>query len=316
MSGGAPGMNKQQALETIRQLMSAHQLTVSDIAPQASVAEKASGSGTLMRMFSYIGGILIIAGICYYTASFWASFNSYVRVLITFGPGFICMLLGLIAQHDPRYTRAAGPLYILAALLQPSGIAVTLMEFFTGDNPHSAVLLITGTLAVQFGVAFYYWRHEMLLLLFGVFFTSAVVTVLDWIDIKDRYVAFITGLSMLLIAYGFKEYRLYRRTIDLANLIGSVLLLWAFYDIVERTFVEITFVLVAAGVMYVSTLVESRGMLIVGALALFSYISYYSEKYISNSVGWALTLIILGIIFIMMGGLVVRISRRFGKQQS
>ncbi len=310
------GMNRQQALDTIRQLMSAHQLTVSDITPQASVAEKASGSGTLMRMFSYIGGILIIAGICYYTASFWASFNSYVRVLITFGPGFVCMLLGLIAQRDPRYVRAAGPLYILAALLQPSGIAVTLMEFFTGDNPHSAVLLIMGTLAVQFGVAFYYWRHEMLLFCFGIFFTASVVTLMDWVDTKERYIALVTGLSMLLIAYGFRQYRQYHRTIDLANLIGSVLFLWAYYDIVERTFVEVTFVLLAAGVMYVSTLVESRGMLIVGALALFSYISYYSEKYISNSVGWALTLIILGIIFIMMGGLVVRISRRFGKQQN
>jgi hypothetical protein len=305
---------KAKALETIIGLAREHRISAAEItaALGARTTEEHQGSSNLVSMLAYMGGVLIFSGLAYYISDFWLGFGSYMRILVTFGAGLVVFLMGLAALMTPRYHRAAAPLLFLAAVLEPFGIAITMHEFYEGDNVHLACFIISGAMTVQLGAAFYHWREEILLWGFGLYFTASVANLLDWVNLfADHTEAIILGASMLLMAYGFKEKREYYTTLGAAYFFGSGFLLWGIFDVLEHSWSEPLFVLVSGGMMYISAHVKSRAMLSLGALSLFSYITYYSHEHFAQSIGWAAMQVILGILFLILSGTVVKLGRQF-----
>ena len=58
--------------------------------------------------------------------------------MVTLGPGFCVFVLALVCTTDARLERAATPLFVLAALLEPAGIMVTLQDTRAVASPHTA----------------------------------------------------------------------------------------------------------------------------------------------------------------------------------
>ena len=81
-------------------------------------------SAVLTRVLAYLGGTFVFAGLGVFIAMNWESMNFAARVVITLGSGIAAFVLALIAANDERYEKAATPLFLIAALLQPVGLLV------------------------------------------------------------------------------------------------------------------------------------------------------------------------------------------------
>ena len=89
--------DRDEALQEIVSLAKAHNLTPEHIrqAMTAKPDRQKHSSGIVARLFSYIGGIFIFAGIGVFISMYWQDFNSAARVIVTLGVGFCAYLLAL-----------------------------------------------------------------------------------------------------------------------------------------------------------------------------------------------------------------------------
>ncbi len=111
-----------------------------------------SKSSLLTRLFGYLGGIFVLAGLGVFIEMQWALMNSFARIAVTLGSGIAVFVMALFADADERWKNVAVPLFLLAAVLQPMGILVAIAEFSKGGDDRHAILLtrpVTAPTAAQ-----------------------------------------------------------------------------------------------------------------------------------------------------------------------
>jgi len=92
--------------------------------------------------------------------------------------------------------------------------------------------------------------------------------------------------------------------------------LYGVFDAVERTPLEIAFLGVAAGFVYLSVAVHSRTLLFVSTLGILAYTGWFTGQHFADSVGWPIALIAFGIFMIGLSALAMRIDRLYVRQPS
>jgi len=63
--------------------------------------------------------------------------------------------------------------------------------------------------------------------------------------------------------------------------------------------------------IWLSTIARSRTLLGVGTCAMIGYLVWFTGEYFADSLGWPLALVIIGVLFIALSVLAVRINRRY-----
>src|SRR5215213_8805099 len=116
---------KQDALIEVVDIIGRHGLTLDEISAALKGGKefKAAASGSILsRLFGYVGGIFIFAGLAIYVAMKWDDLSSMGRIFLTLGCGFSTFIFALVCTTDRRFEKAATPLFLVAALMQPTGI--------------------------------------------------------------------------------------------------------------------------------------------------------------------------------------------------
>lgn len=305
---------KDDALQEIVLLARSNNLTLQDIKNALAGQDKQTqSSGVLSRLFSYIGGIFIFAGIGVFVSMYWHDFNSEARVIVTLGTGFVAFILGLVCLSDKNYERAATPLFLIAAVLQPTGILVMLNEYAMGGDRRYGVLFMAVFMLIQQGAAFL--AKQRTLLAFSTIFFAAVffITLFDIWDFKSNLIGTVMGFSLLCIAYTLNQSR-HLAIAPFWYLVGSTALLWALFDVVKRTPLEIAYLGLTALMIFLSTYVRSRTLLFVSTLAMLGYIGYFTAEHFANTVGWPISLVIIGIALFGLGSMAVRLNNKYIRQ--
>ncbi len=200
---------REQALAQIVALAQTHQLTAEQIQtalgkPQIEASKK-DGS-TLTRVFTYLGGIFILAGLSAFVAMNWDYLNSAARIIITLGPGLACLIVAAVAVTQDRAARIFNVLVVLSALLQPTGLFVAVYEFSTGGgDPRVAAAIIFGVLAAQYGLVFKQFRRTVPLFFAIYFGFSSFVALCSWLGIHYDLLMFICGASLVAKSYGLQR---------------------------------------------------------------------------------------------------------------
>jgi len=65
--------------------------------------------------------------------------------------------------------------------------------------------------------------------------------------------------------------------------------------------------------IFMSTYVRSRTLLLVGTLSMLCYIGYYTAKHFANAVGWPIALVLIGIALIGLSSLAVKLNNKYIK---
>jgi uncharacterized membrane protein len=271
-----------------------------------------SGMGIVMKIFSILGGIFIFSGISTYIGMFWGEMNSPMRVIITLGSGFAAYIMGIVFSRDPRRLYTVAPILLVAAILECGGLFVLIYEYFNNhtNNWQLACRVVFGIMLLQQGLTFISLRIPVLLfttLWFASFFFAMIF---DMLGVRENWNAIIIGISLLLIAYGLRD-SAYQRTLQIAYLAGSLLVLCASFDLLRNTPFEILYLALTCFMIYMSVVARSSSLLIISVLAMLSYIGYFTAEHFVRSAGWPLAMIILGVLFFVIGAGAIRIKKRY-----
>jgi len=299
-------------MQQIMEIAHQHGLTPTDI----ETAFRDAGEGTeppssvLGRILGYLGGTFIFAGLSVFIALNWDDMNTAARIIVTLGSGIVVFIMALVASGDERYEKVRTPLYLVAAALQPVGILVAIDELTSLSDWHYASMLTAAVMAIQQFAVF--WRKRDTTLLFtSLFFTLWFIGVtLDLLDVDDALTALILGASILSLCIGLE--RTSHKGMNTSwYLLGSSLFYYGLFDLVQHSFVELVFLGAACGGVFLSTWLRSRTLLFTSTVAILAYISYFTSEHFQESLGWPLVLIMLGLAFIALSTIAIRINKRY-----
>ena len=204
----------------------------------------------------------MFAGIAAFIALQWDTMNSAARVIITLGPGIAACALAVLSSRDVRFDKAVAPLFLIAAVLEPTGLMVAFNEFGSGGDARWAALTTAGVVALQFAAIFSVLRQSMLLFLTVFFATLFWWTTFDLLNMDNEVGALVLGSSLLLAAVGVD--RTPHSVITPSwYFFGAIGFFYGLFDLVERTPFEILFIVAASGFVYLSAAIQSRTLLLV-----------------------------------------------------
>ncbi len=310
--------SRKDALEQICALMMAHQIKLSDISSslnQSETDEKEPSTSLLQRVMIYIGGAFVFAGLCVYIGMIWDDLDSLSRVILSLGSGFVAFILGLFAMGDQRLDKAATPLFLIAAALEPVGLFVFMDEYLphTGDVAKAATFVFAFMLIQKF-VAFIATNKTSLLFFSVFFFFSFLYSLISWIDLDAPSSVMTMGASMLMISWGIS--RTGHKTItSFYYFWGAVMVSLAAFDVVKYSSLDILLIAVAALIIYLSTVAASRTLLTVGVISLLGYLGYFTDEYFKDITGWPVALIIMGLVMIGISVFAVKLGKKIAKQE-
>jgi len=306
---------KDDALQDIVALAQHNQITLAEIAQAldaSSVQPNAAPASVLSKLFGYVGGIFVFAGIGVFISMYWDDFGSASRVIITLGSGLVAFVMGLVCLSDQKYERAVTPLFLMASVLQPTGIMVMLQEYSSGGDVRHGLLFMAAYMLVQQGATF--WAKQRTVLAFSAVLFGCIffANLFDIWDVDEKLIGIVVGSSLLCIAYAMQQSK-HMAIAAFWYFVGAVLLLWSIFESVENSLLEPVYLGATAFIIFLSTYVRSRTLLLVGTLAMLLYIGYYTTEHFANTVGWPITLVIIGIALIGLSALAVRLNNQYIK---
>ncbi len=308
---------KEKILKDMVDTARAHDIGIEDISDAFARYEASEppapddGKTTILtRALAYLGGTFVFAGLGVFIAMNWESMNFAAQVIITLGSGLAAYIMALIAAKDERYEKAAAPLFLIAAVLQPIGILVIFAEFYKGNEWELVSMVISGAMAAQQILALKITQRTTLVFTALVFAVVFMLTLFSYVGIDYDITALAMGGTLLSLSVGLDKTR-HKGITPFWYLVGSMSLLYGVFSLIERSPIEIAFLGVAAAVVYLSTVVRSRTLLFVGTLAILSYVGYFSAKHFVQSIGWPIALVMFGLLLIGLSATAFRINRKY-----
>lgn len=127
---------------------------------------------------------------------------------------------------------------------------------------------------------------------------------------EGNWASLVIGVSVMLTAYGMQKAGRYPRLIALGYFVGSIMAYAGLFDLVRNTPVELIYIAVTASALYACVVLQSRALLLTTVIAMLGFIGYFSEKHFAHSLGWPVTLVLMGVAFLGIGAIAIRVKRR------
>jgi hypothetical protein len=179
--------------------------------------------------------------------------------------------------------------------------------------PITYIAIVLGASVFLVGVALDKSSHRVLAepsLLIGIcwlnggfFDQMALFTSANWASL-------VTGVCVMLTAYGLQQEGRSHRLTGLSYLIGSIIFYSGLFDLVQDTPVELLYLAVTAALLYACVVLQSRTLLMTTVIAMLAFIGYFSAEHFANSLGWPVTLVLIGVAFLGVGTIAMKIKRR------
>jgi len=302
--------SRAEALQEIAEIAARHQLQADEIiselnkAPAPDQAQRSSG--ILAKILAYLGGVFVLAGIAIIIGMQWDQFNSAVRVLVTLGAGFSIYLFALATISDVRFSKVTTPMLLISALLQPTGIVVMLNEYSRGGDPEHGLLFMCVVMLVQQFFTFLAKKRTDLLFTSLFFGAAGFGTLCEILDIDYEIMALALGIGLTSISYAIDK-TAHKAITPFWYFAGSVFFLYGAFDMLEGSAIEILYFGVAAGFMYLGTVVRSRTLLFSSVIALMGFTGYFFRDSLANAFG----LILMGFLLIALSAVAMSLNRKY-----
>ncbi len=271
-----------------------------------------------------IGSIIVIVGILFFVQQIWGDIGSFGRIAITLGLGLAITFSGLALSRGQVGRSIDSVFYLIGGVLIPSGIVVTTLELKITDP---WMLAFTIGLAFAFYLVLNFVDKNPVLTLFSIFYgtSTSYLTLnaagqnLDSRLLYDlrHYLTIAIGASYLLLAHSFastwnKKLVSFLRFFGVLGILISAFLLQNY----DSLFSIFSYSLVIAGLFFLAAYMKSRIILILSSLFLIAHIWNITRRYFADSIGWPLTLIIMGLIVIGIGFISVTINKKYIEKKS
>jgi hypothetical protein len=321
-------VDKVTLLEEVRDLAAAGELTEAEViaavrgAADRRAAEIAARSGRYSKLLYFVGGGVIFIGIVAFLAQVWDELGSVMHVVVTLGSGLAAFTAGVLLSWHGRLGAAGPAFFLIAALVLPLGMAVALDE--AGLDPERLGLqsLMALLLLASFLAVYRFFRSSSLLVYAIVYATWAFFAVTGFVAGSDprfagreffEYRTLAVGLAFMALGWAFSATErdglsgpLY--AFGSLAFLGSALALSGWKPS-QNAFWELAFPGLDFVVLYLSVHLRSKALLTFGSLFLGAYLAKITGEYFSDSMGWPLALIVLGLLLMGVGFLTYRLKR-------
>jgi hypothetical protein len=271
-------------------------------------------------MLYVLGAVVLVFGIVIFVAQIWNDISSLGRIVITLGLGLLITALGSVLLEQKPKDNIGPTFHFVGGMLIPSGAVVLLSELN---------FLEAWTIAIAFVVVFAFYlllntlQKHALLTFFAIANATAAIYLLtyaiveaphaNWFDNIYQYLTMTIGTSYLLLAHAFRG-SWNKQLIGALYVFGSAGFLGAAFTLVfDSTLWQLLFFLIVFCGLALSVYTKSRIILVVGTLFLLIHVSYITGEYFSNSLGWPISLVILGFVFIGLGYTSITINKKYIK---
>ena len=323
-------MNKDELLKTIEQMayekvVGKEELLRAFERGQKNIkVEGDLGQSKISQLLYYIGGGIVFIGIAILIGEHWVNLSNPVRILLTLGVGIGFFTAAVLARYSKETLRLAQAFFFIAGLLLPLGLGVTfdaagLSMGESGVQTMAALILFAGFLTA------YVIYEETVLLLFTIIFGTTLYYALtgllegatmrfDWRF--ECYRSLVIFISYLCLGYYYFLGR--ERPGIMGWLLGvgsfgflAITLALGGWKPTQSIFWELIYPFITFGFLYSSIALRNRVVLFWGAFALVAYLAKITSEYFANSIGWPLTLVLLGVIIILIGYWAVYLNKRY-----
>ena len=137
----------------------------------------------------------------------------------------------------------------------------------------------------------------------GLFDRIAIAASTNWASL-------ITGVCVMSAAYGLHKAGRYARLTGLGYFFGSVMAYSGLFGLVHDTSFELVYLAVTASMLYACVVLQSRALLFTTVIAMLGFIGYYTAKHFANSLGWPVTLVLMGVAFLGVGTIAIKVRRK------
>lgn len=136
----------------------------------------------------------------------------------------------------------------------------------------------------------------------GLFDRIAMATSANWAGL-------IIGVCVMFTAYGLHKAGRYSRLTGLGYFIGAIMAYSGLFDLVHDTSFELLYLAVTASMLYACVVLQSRALLFTTVIAMLGFIGFYTAKHFANSLGWPVTLVLMGVAFLGVGTIAIKVRR-------
>lgn len=253
---------------------------------------------TLAAVFMMTGGWFVLIHELFPQGNNWRTAVLLVFVVMALHQG---VLFG-------KYRRTA---LLFTALFFTYGFLEVGLELLNIPVPYISIVL--GASIFLVATALEKTPHSVLTepaLLIGIcWFNSGLFDRIDLFT-STNWASLITGICIILTAYGLYKTGRYPRLIALGYFLGSIMAYGGLFDLLQNSAMELLYLAVTASTLYVCVVLQSRALLLTTVVAMLGYIVYFSEKHFANSLGWPVTLVLLGIAFLGVGAIAIKLKQR------
>jgi hypothetical protein len=336
---GAIMMTKETFLNDVRsaalqRLVSVQELTetfngVLISQPLMSSSHKERSLG-ITEILYFIGGAIVFLGIVVLLSQHWGTLSFFTKLLATLGSGCAAYYVGLLMIRQDRFSGVAQAFFLIAALVLPMGLSILFDHNGYPINRVGVQVLISGILS-GFFLASYAIFDINVFLVFSVLYVSwffhsgmqmLIVDQPNLHSLKITEYRFLTnGLAYILLGHAFSGHSERRALSGSLYCFGVLFFLSAAYALCgwkpsPNYFWEAAFPGLVLAVFFLSVYLKSKSFLTFGALFMIAYIGKITVEYFENSLGWPLSLVLIGFALMGVGYVTFRLNVTYFKTAS
>ncbi|MBT3835216.1 DUF2157 domain-containing protein [Candidatus Peribacteria bacterium] len=318
-------MNKKELLKELSEKVASGSIDKSEVmdAISGEGIKKSMSHLSIMTILYFIGAVAVIMGIIFFIAQVWEDIGSFVRVSITLGMGLIMTMLGSMLVKEKEKKNIGLVFQFIGGLLIPGGSMVLLSEFSTGVV-HMWPIAITIGIIFLFYLILDFAQKNPILTFFAIANGTAFIYLLIGAltegqasykyDDLYAYTTMIIGASYLALSHNFKT-GWNRNLVGILQLVGSFGFFVAAFSRVEYIFAgQILYFFVLGAGLFLSIYMKSKAILLTSTVFLIVHFVYITDRYFADSLGWPISLIILGLIIIALGYGSVEVNKKYLKK--
>lgn len=317
-------MNKDELLRELENKVNMGEISRAEIISRFSSVmpmEKGIKHFSVNKMLYVLGAAIVVIGVVIFAGQIWNDIGSLGRITITLGLGLLLTVIGSVLLKNKPEQNIGSVFHAIGGVLIPGGAIVTLLEF-------KVDFVSAWPLAITYGVIFAFYlllnsiHKNVILTLFSIFNGTAFVYFLVTSMINGSfysngdiyaYLFMVIGLTYILLAHSFQD-GWNNKIVDILYFLGSTIFLGAtFSRVFDSTVWQMLYFFIVAGGLFFSVYIKSRNILIVSTIFLIVHVSYITGKYFADSLGWPVSLIVLGFIFIGLGYLSINLNKKYIK---
>ncbi len=323
-------MNKETFLAGINVALTSGLVTKKDIldvieraTPQS---DKEGSQSKIATILYYIGGLVIFLGIAFFIGQEWGTMASGVRILVTLGFGLAFFVAGWVLALRHSSLGISDAFQLIAGLLIPSGVFVTLYELGYRDGSYGKSIIFFA-LALLWFVAYRY-QKRIVVAIFSLVFGSisyalfcaqylSELTVFPSWD-PSLYLVLALGLTYIVLGYALRE-RFLKTLSGPLYFFGAPIVLGTTmglqgYAPDQRIFWELAYPALLFGGLYLSVYLKSRAILVFSSLFLIGYVVKMMFEYFDDKLSGPLLFIFAGMVIMATGYLTIYLNRTYFKR--